>query len=178
MSTYTQNKAITANRNLSLRYCIPRKYVPLHFVRICHIENTRVILEDRQCMYKIRRLRVTTAHGKSAGITYSERERERERERESVCACACVRACACACVCVRERERDLRHPAYKQHAPHTVTCRVPGSTIFFHIISKHKTRARVCVRVCACVRERAREREREEPSSSSIKTARAANCHL
>jgi len=79
-----------------------------------------VIVEDRQRTYKIRRLRLTNAHGKSAGITYF------------VCVCMCACACVRACVC------GLRHPACKAHAPHTVTCSVSGCSIFFHI-SKHRT---------------------------------------
>jgi len=68
------------------------------------MENIRVILEDKQRTYKIRRLRVTNAHGKSAGITYFVRVR--------------------VCVCVGGE--GLRHPACKAHAPRTVTCSVSG----------------------------------------------------
>ena len=66
--------------------------------------------------------------GKAISITYSECVfidvgiQPAERESESVRACvhACARACACVCACVC--------------APYFI-CGLPGSTVFFHIIS-------------------------------------------
>jgi hypothetical protein len=74
-------QAIIANRNLPPRYCIPRKYVPLHFGQIGHIKNTRVILHEKQSTYKMRRSsRNYCCHGKAAGFTYIF----------WVCVCVCV----------------------------------------------------------------------------------------
>ena len=69
-----------------------------------------------------------------------EREIVCVREREIVCVCERERESVCARVCVRERESvcvcvcSLIHLACSTHEP-CLICGLPGSIIFFHIIS-------------------------------------------